>query len=86
MKDTNEQIDAEEVKKNELMKSLSEKISLGDKLDDNLRVITQKITQLEKIEYPGENEREMLVSCYYNLIISKFFLLNTTVVRAKIHS
>lgn len=58
----NEEIGSEEAKKTNFTKALMEKVSVGDALDDKLRTIASKINQLEKIEYPGENEREMLVS------------------------
>lgn len=55
-------IRADEVKKKDLTKVMLEKDKIGAKLDENLRVLTQRLAQLESIEYPGENEREMLVS------------------------
>lgn len=58
----NGEIESENTKKTNLAKALQDKISLADVLDDKMRTFTQKIGQLEKIEYPGENEREMLVS------------------------
>lgn len=58
----NDVIESEEAKKNEFSRALKDKMTIGDQLDDTLRTVTQKINQLEKIEYPGENEREMLVS------------------------
>lgn len=57
-----QKIESETLKKRTFEKSFSEKISLGDQLEEKLRVFTEKINQLEKIEYPGEKEREMLVS------------------------
>lgn len=62
LSELNAEIGSEEAKRNNFSKDLIDKISAGDKLEDNLRMLTQKINQLEKIEYPGENEREMLVS------------------------
>lgn len=50
------------MKKNDFVTALREKATLGDQLEDNLRKIIEKIRQLQEIEYPGENEREMLVS------------------------
>lgn len=57
-----EEIGSEEAKKTNFTKALMEKVSIGDSLDDKLRTLASKINQLEKIEYPGENERAMLVS------------------------
>lgn len=68
LSELNAQIRAEDAKKNDHSKDLMGKISVEDKLEDSLRSLTQKISQLEKIEYPGENEREMLVSLRGNHI------------------
>lgn len=57
----NEECRKENAKKMECSKTLAEKIAAGDKMDDTLRTLSQHISQLEKIEYPGDNEREMLV-------------------------
>lgn len=57
-----EEIAAESVKKNQFATTLQEKVRIGDRFDENLRKYAQKIKELESVEYPGENEREMLVS------------------------
>lgn len=51
-------------------------MTIGDQLDDTLRTVTQKINQLEKIEYPGENEREMLVSFLGHKMVCWRYLLS----------
>lgn len=58
----NEEIQKEQAKKDEFAKTLVGKNVTADKLEDTLRTLTQQINRLEKIEYPGENEREILVS------------------------
>ncbi|XP_037041026.1 structural maintenance of chromosomes protein 6 isoform X2 [Bradysia coprophila] len=58
----NDEIRRENQKKTEFAKTLAEKTAAEDKFDDKLRALTQQINQLERIEYPGENERGMLES------------------------
>ncbi|KAG4076078.1 hypothetical protein HA402_011424 [Bradysia odoriphaga] len=56
----NDEIRRENTKKTDLARTLADKTATDDKLDDKMRALTLQINQLEKIEYPGENEREML--------------------------
>lgn len=60
--EVNDTIQKENTKKGELTKDLDEKVTQEGKMEDTLRLISLQINQIEKIEYPGDNERKMLVS------------------------
>lgn len=58
----NEKISNDGKTQADLLKTISEKTRIGDKVEDEMRIVQQNVKQIEKIEYPGQNERKMLVS------------------------
>lgn len=71
-KQIDEQIKILQIKLKEKSQALNQKQEMEDKLENELRFLRTNINELENVEYPPENEAEILVSMnsfFFNLFV-----------------
>lgn len=65
------QLAASQDKITQIAKTLNEKTEQKDRHEMDLQRIKSKLADLNAIEYPDGNGMEMLVSTFYNMLLSK---------------